>query len=72
MSKPRVSLRVEIDTLNHAETIRDAISLELVGKDIFENHTLDVVDSPSDENRFFLIFNFRIVMRACVPSNMGG
>ena len=40
MSKPRLQMTARIDTLAHAITIRNAIRDELIGKDIFEEHSL--------------------------------
>jgi hypothetical protein len=42
--KPRLSFATWIDTLAHAQTIRDNVAAELVGKDIFEQHDLSAVD----------------------------
>lgn len=41
MSKPRISIYLEVDTVAHGQTIRDAIQNRLVGKDIFETHSFD-------------------------------
>lgn len=38
MSKPRLQVHGIIDTLVHAQTVRDAFNLQLAGKDIFVNH----------------------------------
>lgn len=40
MSKPRFKMVLIIDTMAHAQTIRNSIVSELVGKDIFEQHSL--------------------------------
>ena len=40
MSKPRLKLYTEVDTLLHANTIKTNIQTQLVGKDIFETHSL--------------------------------
>lgn len=51
MSKPRISIELEVDTIAHANTIRDAIVSRLVGKDIFEQHSLmSFFDSETSKN----------------------
>ncbi len=40
-----MQLSAEIDTFTHAETIVSAISNQLIGKDLFELHSLAVVES---------------------------
>ena len=42
MSKPRFRLYAEVDTLAHANTIKNSITNELAGKDIFEEHGFGV------------------------------
>ena len=41
MSKPRISIYLEVDTVAHGQTIKTAIQNQLVGKDIFETHSFD-------------------------------
>ncbi len=45
MSKPRIKIYCEVDTLAHASTIKNAIQNHIVGKDIFNveniSHSLD-------------------------------
>lgn len=51
MSKPRFKLYAEVDTLAHAETIRQSLENRLVGKDIFEQHSLSAgFDSLEGKN----------------------
>jgi len=51
MSKPRISIYLEVDTVAHGQTIKDAIQQRLVGKDIFETHSFDFgVGNESDPN----------------------
>ena len=38
--KPRFKMVITVDTLAHAQTIRDKIVTQLAGKDIFEQHSL--------------------------------
>lgn len=40
MSKPRFKVYAEVDTLAHAETIRQNLANRAAGKDIFEEHSL--------------------------------
>lgn len=40
MSKPRLQLTAVIDTETHADTIIASIRTQLVGKDVFEEHSL--------------------------------
>jgi len=42
MSKPRFQVEVTFDTLAHAEQVRDWLVQQLVGKDVFEQHSLGV------------------------------
>ena len=44
MSKPRIRFEAAIDTEAHANTIKDSITNWIIGKDIFEIHTVDVFD----------------------------
>jgi len=41
MSKPRISIYLEVDTVAHGQTIKNNIQQQLVGKDIFETHLFD-------------------------------
>lgn len=41
VSKPRISIYLEVDTAAHGQTIRTAIQNRLAGKDIFETHVFD-------------------------------
>lgn len=51
MSKPRISIELEVDTLAHAENIRTAIENRIAGKDIFELHGLAAyLDSENGKN----------------------
>jgi hypothetical protein len=47
MSKPRFKLYAEVDTMAHANTIKNNIQNQLVGKDIFEEHSLSAFDDTS-------------------------
>jgi len=40
MAKPRINLEAVIDTVAHAQTIRDYVQDQLAGKDIFEQRAL--------------------------------
>ena len=42
MSKPRFQVEVTFDTLAHAEQVRDWLVQQLVGEDVFEQHSLNV------------------------------
>src|SRR3990167_4869093 len=57
MSKPRLQLQAVIDTEAHADTIIASIRAELVGKDVFEEHSLQ--RSKDDHDRVLIIFDFR-------------
>jgi hypothetical protein len=46
MSKPRFKLVLEVDTVAHANTIKNSIVSELAGKDIFEQHLLRSGQDP--------------------------
>ncbi len=51
MSKSRVNITLEVDTLAHATTIANAIDTRLSGKDIFENHGVSAyLDRLSQSN----------------------
>lgn len=51
MSKPRFKLYAEVDTLAHAETIRQSLEKRIAGKDIFEQHSLAaLIDSETGKN----------------------
>lgn len=53
MSKPRIQIYLDVDTLIHAETIPDIFNAKLIGKDIFENHYLEAqTDSLSGKPYF--------------------
>lgn len=65
MSKPRVRIYLEVDTLAHGQTIKTAIQNRLQGKDIFETHSFDFgVGTEEDPNvvwgRLEARFNSRI------------
>lgn len=47
MSKPRFALYAEVDTLAHANTIKNSITNELAGKDIFEEHSFSAIDDSN-------------------------
>ena len=56
-------MRIECDTLTHAETIYSAISNRLIGKDVFETHNLFVgqtIDTTiSADSKNMVSFDFR-------------
>ena len=58
MSKPRLIINLDIDTLAHANTMKNNLQVQLVGKDIFETHNFS---SGSDglNNRIFLNADWR-------------
>ena len=65
MSKPRISIYLEVDTVAHGQTIKTNIQNRLAGKDIFEIHDFDSgVGNESDPNaiwgRLECRFNSRI------------
>ena len=47
MSKPRFHIYFEIDTKAHAETIKNEIQNQLIGKDIFEKHSFSTFQFDS-------------------------
>ena len=57
MSKPRINLRLKIDTLAHANTIKTNLQTQLIGKDIFEQHSFDSVNFIG-ENLLYLDVRF--------------
>lgn len=61
MSKPRLQLSAVIDTVAHADTIISSIQTKLVGKDIFEIHSL--ARSIDELGQVNLNFDFRFNSR---------
>ena len=60
MSKPRLKIYLEVDTVAHGQTIKDAIQNRLVGKDIFEEHSFSFgVGNESDPNVVWGLAEFR-------------
>lgn len=60
MSKPRISIYLEVDTVAHGQTIKQAIQDQLVGKDIFETYSFDFgVGNESDPNVIWGSAEFR-------------
>ena len=59
MSKFRIMANLDCDTLTHAETIRDAFNLQLVGKSIFENHGVSA-SFNTHINKTLFISNLRM------------
>lgn|SRR3990167_9973054 len=59
MSKPRLQLQAVIDTEAHADTIIASIRAELVGKDVFEEHSLSKYVDALNDNKVTLVFDFR-------------
>lgn len=60
MSKPRFSLYAEIDTLAHANTIKTNIQAQLVGKDIFEEHSFGIgTNDPFNPGKIILRAEWR-------------
>ena len=66
--KARVQLWGIIDTVAHAQTVKQAVTDELVGKDIFELHDLDwtVLEDSSVEFTFDARFNTDLDRNAIV------
>lgn len=50
MSKPRLKLLAEFDTLTHAETVRDAAVSEVSSKDVYEEHSREARIDPDTGN----------------------
>jgi hypothetical protein len=57
MSKPRLKLLAVIDTESHADTIIAAIRAEIVGKDVFEEHSSS--RGLNEAGQVELTFDFR-------------
>lgn len=58
--KPRFSLYAEVDTLAHANTIKNNINTQLSGKDIFETVGFSVSKgSVLDSNQFLISADWR-------------
>ena len=58
MSKPRLKLRAVIDTEPHADMIISSIRNKLIGKDIFEEHSLKRFKNEEDKTELSLDFRF--------------
>jgi len=56
MGKPSFKLIATVDTLAHANTIKNSIQDELVGKDIFEEHNLSAL--RNDDGNFSCVAEF--------------
>ena len=58
MSKPRFNIILEIDTLAHANTIKNNIQSELAGKDLFEQRFFSI-STDTISNKIILFADWR-------------
>ena len=60
MSKPRFKLYAEVDTLAHANTIKTNVQIQLVGKDIFEQHSFSIIKGDElNSSKIILLADWR-------------
>ena len=58
MSKPRLKLTAVIDTEAHADTIISQVRNKLIGKDIFEEHSLNRFKNENGDTELGFDFRF--------------
>lgn len=64
MSKPRISIYLEVDTVAHGQTIKTNIQNQLVGKDIFDTISFDFgIGNETDPNVIWGMAEFRFNSR---------